>query len=206
MEFFFLLAALAAFAAWRFKTLDQGRRIALLGSHLGKYQIEKLMESLTQGYLRALGEPDEDRRGQIFNLLQSTEQDLCGQFERLAADFARADAERTRVSRLPFYLPGAVQLFPTATFDMRQALALHARGIDQAVRNSGELPRKARAFTVSAELFLMQHSCHWFCKSRMVASARMQARHQTSYAQLVAAVTPETRHAYRALVGSWGGS
>lgn len=202
MEYLVLLVALAAFTAWRVKSFDQGRRIALLGSHLGKYQIEKLMESLTQGYLRALGESDEARRDQIFNLLQSTEQDLCSQFERLAADFACTDAEATRVSRLPVYLPYASQLFPAATFDMRQALALHARGIDHAVRNSGELPRTSRAFTVSAELFLMQHSCHWFCKSRVVASARMQARHQTSYAQLLAAVTPETRQAYRSLVGS----
>lgn len=201
MEFLLLLAALAAFAGWRFKTADQGRRIALLGSHLGKYQIEKLMESLTHGYLRALGETDDERREQIFNLLQSTEQDLCGQFERLAADFARADDESTRVSRLPVYLPYARELFPAATFDMRQALALHARGINQAVRNGDDLPRKSRAFIVSAELFLMQHSCHWFCKSRMVASARMLARHQTSYEQLLAAVTPETRAAYRALVG-----
>jgi hypothetical protein len=57
------------------------------------------------------------------------------------------------------------------------------------------------AFTMSAELFLMQHTCHWFCKSKTVASARMLARHKTSYEQLVASVAPDTRTAYCALVG-----
>ncbi|MDZ4361403.1 MAG: hypothetical protein U1B84_34175, partial [Variovorax sp.] len=60
---------------------------------------------------------------------------------------------------------------------------------------------KSKAFTMSAELFLMQHTCHWFCKSKAVASARMLTRHQTSYEQLLEAVSPETRNAYRALVG-----
>jgi len=54
---------------------------------------------------------------------------------------------------------------------------------------------------MSAELFLMQHSCHWFCRSRAVASARLQARHQTSHAQVLAAVSPATREAYRKLTG-----
>jgi hypothetical protein len=46
----------------------------------------------------------------------------------------------------------------------------------------------------------MQHSCHWFCRSKVVASARMLARHKTSYEQLLAAVSPETRQAYQALL------
>ncbi len=41
---------------------QQRRRIALLAHHLGHYQIEKLLETLTQGYLRALGESDAERR------------------------------------------------------------------------------------------------------------------------------------------------
>jgi hypothetical protein len=46
------------------------------------------------------------------------------------------------------------------------------------------------------EMFLMQHSCHWFCKSKTIASARMLAQHQTRYEQALAAVNPETREAY----------
>jgi hypothetical protein len=198
----FLLACVIAFAFWQLKSRDQGRRIALLGRHLGNYQIEKSMETLTQGYLRALGENDPERREQVFGLLRSTEQNLSNQFGRFAAEFALAPEADTRVSKLAFYVPLATRLFPQATFDARQALAIHARGIARAAESaSGASSSKAMAFTMSAELFLMQHTCHWFCKSKTVASARMLARHQTTYAQLVASVAPETRAAYSALTG-----
>ena len=65
---------------------------------------------------------------------------------------------------------------------------------------AGQQPARERAFTLSAELFLMQHSCHWFCRSRTIASARLLARHQTPHAQVLASVSPETRNAYAALV------
>jgi hypothetical protein len=50
------------------------------------------------------------------------------------------------------------------------------------------------------EMFLMQHSCHWFCRSKTIASARMVAQHQTRYEQALDAVSPETRQAYLAVV------
>jgi hypothetical protein len=53
---------------------------------------------------------------------------------------------------------------------------------------------------LSAELYLMQHTCHWFCKSRTVASARLLARHKTSYQQVLESVSPQTRQAYEALL------
>ena len=196
----FLLAMLVAFSAWAIKARDQRRRIALLGSHLAKYQIEKHMETLTQGYLRALGEDDPQRSEPIWNMLRSTEQELGSQFRRFVVDFSRVQEADTRVSKLPVYLPFATKLVDR-TFDLRKALAIHARGISQAVEGGGHLSPKATAFTLSAELFLMQHTCHWFCKSKTVASARMLARHKTSYEQLVAAVAPDTRAAYCALVG-----
>ena len=191
---------LVADTAWAIKTRDQRRRIALLGNHLSKYQIEQHMETLTQGYLRALGEYDPQRSESIWNMLHSTEPELCGQFNRFVAAFARVQEADTRVSKLPVYLPFAIKPLPNLTFDMRQALAIHARGISQAVEGGGHLSPKAMALTISAELFLMQHTCHWFCKSKTVASARMLARHKTSYQQLVAAVAPDTRAAYCALV------
>ncbi|NMM78676.1 hypothetical protein [Acidovorax sp. SRB_24] len=196
-----ILAALIAFSAHLLKSRYQARRIALLGSHLAQFQIEKLMENLTQGYLRALGESDAGRREQVWNLLAGTEVALCEQFKRFAADFARVDAEETRVSKLPIALPYADRLLPAATFDLRQALQIHAQGIEAAARNEAGRSLRDKAFTMSAELFLMQHSCHWFCKSKTVASARMLARHQTSHDQLLAAVSPATRKAYGALVG-----
>lgn len=201
MESFLLLVTLVATAAWWHKAQDQGRRVALLARQLGNYQIEKHMETLTQGYLRALGEADAQRREQVWALLQSTEQALDSEFSRFAADFARLDSELTRVSRLPLYLPLLTRLLPQATFDMRQALAIHAAGIHRAAEGANPASHRDRAFTLSAELFLMQHSCHWFCKSKLVASARLLARHQTSYDQVLASVSPQTRNAFAALVG-----
>jgi hypothetical protein len=194
------LAILAAIALWFVRSKDQPQRIALLASHLGQHQIEKHMETLTQGYLRALGEADAPRREQIFSMLQSTEQALATQMRALVASFAQVDAASARVSRLPVYLPWVTQLMPQATFDMRQALAVHADGIARMV-DAVDMPARDRAFTLSAELFLLQHTCHWFCKSRMVASARMLARHQTAYVQLVQSVSAPTRSAYVALTG-----
>ncbi len=180
---------------------QQRRRIALLAHHLGHYQIEKLLETLTQGYLRALGESDAERRDQIWTLLNISEIQLSEQFQRFAAEFGRVDAQHARVSRLPVGLPFALQLFPAASFDMRQALTIHAQGIARVVRNEAARAPRDKAYMLTAELFLMQHTCHWFCKSRTVASARMVARHQTPHAQLVASVSPETRAAYTALTG-----
>ena len=59
---------------------------------------------------------------------------------------------------------------------------------------------KERAFAILAEMLLMQHTCHWYCRSKSVASDRMHASHRTSYAQLVGAVLPQTRQEYLGLV------
>jgi hypothetical protein len=201
MELFIPLMLLA-FGAYILKSKDQARRIALLGSHLQKHQIEKLMESLTQGYLRALGESNPERQTQVWAYLAAAETDLCAQFTLFAAEFAKLDPADTAVSKLPIAIPYADKLFPAATFDMRQALNLHARALTEAANNSRHQSPKNKAFTLSAELFLMQHTCHWFCRSKTVASARTLTRHQTPYAQLLASVAPETRRAYAALVGA----
>lgn len=199
---FFLVLTLAATGVYLLNSQQQRRRIALLAQHLQPYQIEQLMEDLTQGYLRAMGEQDAERRQQVLGVLAATEAQLTDQFERFAADFRRVPAPLARVSRLPLGLPFATQLFPAASFDMRDMLDLHARGIARTMRNEDGLSPRDRAFTMTAELLLMQHSCHWYCKSRAVASARVMARHQTPYAQLVASVSPGTRKAYLALTGA----
>lgn len=200
MEFLFLL--LAPIAGFQFlKARDQRRRIYLLGGYLSQYQIEKLMENVTEGYLRALGEDEPERRAQIWSMLGTAELELSQQFQRFAADFAKVWNGQTQVSTLGFALPYADRLFPRHTFDMRQLLAIHAEGIAAAAENRHQLSQRDKAYTMTAELLLMQHSCHWFCRSRAVASARVQARHQTRHAQLIAAVSPETRAAYRKLTG-----
>ena len=200
MESTILLIALVA-GAYVIVSREQKQRIALLGGHLQNYRIEKLMETLTEGYLRALGEDSEPRREQILELMQPSEASLSSQFNRFAGDIAALDPETVRVSRLPWALPFASRLFPGATFDLRKALEIHASGIANAVRNAEERPPKQRAYVLSAEMLLMQHTCHWFCKSKTVASARLIARHKTTQEQVVAAVSPETREAYLRLIG-----
>lgn len=200
MEFFTLVTCVAI-AVYILKLSEERRRIALLASHLGQYQIEKLMEILTDGYLRALGEKEPERREQVWNQLAGSELKLCEQFTRFATGFSKVDEMQARTSKLPIAIPFATRLLPGLTFDMRKMLAVHAQGILQAAENSAQRTPRDKAFTMSAELFLMQHSCHWFCKSKAVASARMMVRHKTSHEQLVASVSPETREAYIGLVG-----
>jgi hypothetical protein len=180
------------------KTRLQQQRIAFLANLLSRYSIEKNIEAVTQGYLRALGESEAARRDQIFALLRSNEHALCQQVGQLANDLAAADPAATRVSKLPIWVPLATSV--AATFDMREALRIHAHGICRAVDGVGASSAKDRAFAISAELLLMQHTCHWFCRSKAVASARMRARHRTSYEQLAGAVLPQTRSKYMDLV------
>lgn len=200
MNVWTLLAMLVVGAFW-LKSREQKRRIALLGSYLGQYPIEKLMESLTDGYLRALGEDDPQRRAQIWSMLDTAEVTLCEQFNRFVTEFAKVDEAATRVSKLPVALPFADRLFPRATFDLREALRLHAQGLSHVAGNRLQLSQKSKAFALSAELFLMQHTCHWYCRSQSVASARMLALHKTSYQQVLDAVSDQTRGAYRSLTG-----
>ena len=194
-----VLVLILGFVGYTFQARDERRRIALLGHYLGQYQIEKLMETLTEGYLRALGEPDAQRQAQIWSILTTTELALCEQFRRFVVDLAKVDGDVARVSKLPLSIFYTAKLFPTESFDLRKVLAIHAHGMEQAVANSTQRSDKDKAFTVLAEIFLMQHTCHWFCKSKAVASTRLVMRHQTPYAKVLDSVAAETRHAYCAL-------
>lgn len=200
MESYILIIGLVL-GAYVVASREQRQRIALLGGHLQSYRIEKLMETLTEGYMRALGEDSEARREQILELMQASEASLSSQFSRFAAEIGALDPETMRVSRLPWSIPFAGRLFPGVTFDLRKALEIHARGIANVVQNADERTPKQRAYVLSAEMLLMQHTCHWFCKSKTVASARLIARHKTTHEQVVAAVSPETREAYLRLIG-----
>ncbi len=196
----FTLAALLILGSYIIRASVQGRRIALLGSYLGKYQLEKLMEQLNEGYTRALGESSAERQTQVLNQLGDTELKLSQQVSNLAAAFSRVDEADARVSRLPVFIPFADRLFPNTTFDLRKALAIHAQGLENAAQNRLNQSPKGKAFTFSAEVFLFQHTCHWFCKSKSVASGRMLVRHKTPYALLLESVAPETARAYLKLV------
>jgi hypothetical protein len=202
VEFLLTLAVALAALFWFAKAKLQQQRIALLARFLSGFSIEKNIETVTQGYLRALGEADPSRREQVWNVLRANEQELCRQMNQFASDFATADAAPTRVSKLPVWIPFAHAF--AGSFDMREALRIHARGICRAIEADTGVSAKDRAFAISAELFLMQHTCHWFCRSKLVASSRMLARHRTTYEQLVGAVLPQTRADYSSLVALTG--
>jgi hypothetical protein len=199
MEFLSLLFILATGIHW-LNTQGQRKRTALLAEQLRPYQIEKHMEQLTGAYMRALGETDTERQQQILQLQGLAEQQLATEFQNLAREFAKLPAPVTRAFKVA--LPYIDQLSPKASFDMRRMLEVHAQGLERTVSNLQGLAPKERAFRMMAEMFLMQHSCHWFCKSKTIASARMLAQHQTRYEQALNAVSPETRQAYLDVVQS----
>ena len=200
MEILVVLILLGA-GLYVLRQREQQRRIALLGHYLQPYQIERQMEQLLEGYLRWLDEDEPERRQQIRSMLGGVGQSLAQQFARFAGDVQRMEAPLAQVSKLPLWLPFAQPLLPAwRLFDARRVFAVHARGIEALAANAGQLAPKAQAYMMSAELLLMQHTCHWFCRSKVVASARLLARHQTRYVQVLEAVSPATRADYLALV------
>ncbi len=199
MAFFTL--ALVIGVIWILNIRDQHRRIRILASVLGQFQVEKLMETVADGYLRALGEDDAERSSQVWNMLGQAEITLNEQLQAFVQAFDKVDAATTRFSTLPLGLPFAIKLLPGSSADLHDLLHIHARGIDTLVRNEAGLAQKEKAFTLTAELLLLQHSCQWFCRSKALASSRMMARHRTPHAQLLAAVSEPTRTAYRQLLG-----
>ncbi len=192
------LLAVAGFALHWFNNQSRRARTALLASHLQPFQIERLMQQLTEAYMRALGETDPEREAQVWQLQQPAEEQLARQFQDLARSFAQVSAPQARTLKLA--LPGIDKVLPQATFDTRRVLQIHADGIDRAVRNEAGLSRRDKAFVLMAEMFLMQHSCHWFCRSRTIASARMLAQHKTHYEQALQGVSAQTRDAYLAAI------
>lgn len=192
-----LFLFLLALAIHHFNRQGQRARTALLARHLQPLQIEQQLQRITEGSMRALGETDAQRQAQVWASLTETEQQMASQVQHLAESFAQVPAPQARVFKLA--LPGIDKLWPHATFDMRRALALHARGIARAVANEDALAPRERAFRLMGEMFLLQHTCHWYCRSRSIASARMLAQHQTHHAQALQAVSAQTRADYLAL-------
>lgn len=198
MDFLILVFALIA-VNFYFKKREQRQRIILLSRQLAQFQIEKLMQTLADGYLRALGEADIDRRNQVWRYLDTAELQFCEQFTKVSQQIHKLDEAETRVSRFPLGIAYATTLFPKQTFDLRRAIAVHAEGIAQAAGNAMQRTPNDKAFVLSAELFLMQHTCHWFCNSKNVASARLLARHKVNYQQVLDSCGADTRRAYLAL-------
>lgn len=191
-------------AVYVLQGMEHRRRVRLLGAHLAPTQVEKLMGGLIEGYMRALDEQDPERQKQVWAILDHNEKTLADQLQRLSETFAQEKAEDTRVSTLPLALPYFDRLMPSHTFDMRSALQMHAQAVRDACapEDVDMATRKRMAFTMTAELLLLQHTCHWFCKTRTIASMRLIARQKTSYDQVMDSVASSTLRAYRKLIGA----
>ena len=192
-----LLLLIAAIALHFVRVRYQRGRIVLLGRHLSSFQLERHMETLTEGYTRAIGEQDSARQLQVLEMFAQTERAVATQTQSLADLMQKETDQHTRVGVLPFCLPYAERFLPSVTRDFRQLLQIHAAGMRHVVDNAEQLDPKTRAFHMSAELYLFQHSCHWFCKSRTVADARLQIRHKVTHQKVLESVSPLTRNAYQ---------
>jgi hypothetical protein len=197
-----LAIALLLTVLWTLKNKAQTERIALLGTYLGKYKIEKLMETLIQGYMRALGEAG--RRAARADLAHDAH---CVSWKWLASlrvsRGTLAGWRQTSHGRphCPWRTPSPPKSYPKPALMCVPRLPSTRKGLLRTAQDEAQSD-KDRAFQMSAQLLLMQHTCHWFCRSKSTASVRMQVRHQTSYAQLLAAVSPQTRQAYLAVLAS----
>ena len=192
------LLLLMFITAWQVLRMRYQRmRIALLASHLAKMQLERHMETLTQGYTRAIHEQTESRQLQVLETFVQTERAVAAQVQSLASAMQREDPQATRIGTYPFCIPYAERFVPAAALrDFSALLQIHAAGLRHAVDNEDRWDPKARAYHLSAELYLLQHSCHWFCKSRGVADARLLLRHQVDHKKVLASVSDPTRSAY----------
>ncbi|HLR77906.1 MAG TPA: hypothetical protein VK062_02545 [Burkholderiaceae bacterium] len=197
METFTILLTMVA--AWHvLRVRYQKARVTLLGQHLADLQLEKHMQTLTEGYSRAIHESDPDRQIQIFKTFADTENAVARQVQALSASIHNEQEQSTRMGVLPFCIPYVEVAFPFLTRDFRRLLQIHATGLQHIVDNNDQLSVKDRAFHLSAELYLLQHSCHWFCKSRAVADARLVVRHKVNYQKVLESVSDVTRLGYMA--------
>ena len=203
-----LLAAVAALAliVWSMQSRATRGRVRLLALHLQAYEIEKLMQTLNEGYQRALAEDDAQRRRAIWQLLEGSESRLAEQVARLARDLNALPADQARLVKLPLrsLSEPLLRLIPAwrsgHTVDLRALVELHAKALARAASSNHAASPAQRARAYLAEMLLMQHSCHWFCRSRALACARLLAHHHTSYEQVLESVDPTTREDYLRLV------
>ena len=174
----------------------QRAHIALLASHLSELNLERHMETLTQGYTRAIREESESRQLQVLETYHQTENAVASQVRRLADAMRRESREATSMCASKICVPYAERFLPAITRNFVDLLDVHAEGLQRVVANEESLEPKDRAFHLSAELYLFQHSCHWYCKSRTVADARLLLRHQVDHQKVLDSVSTKTRTDY----------
>lgn len=183
-------------AWWMLCQRYQRTHIALLGRHLANFQLERHMETLTQGYTRAIHEDSEARQYQVLETFAQAERNMATQVQSVANAMQKESAQAAGMCTLPFCVPYIERFLPALTRDFRALLHIHATGLRHVVDNEDQRDPKDRAYQLSAELYLFQHSCHWFCKSRAVADARLALRHQVQHQKALESVSAVTRNAY----------
>jgi hypothetical protein len=105
-----ILLLVAAIALHFVRARYQRGRIILLGRHLSSFQLERHMETLTEGYTRAIGEQDPSRQLQVLEMFAQTENAVATQIQSLADLLQKEPAENTRVGMLPFCVPYAERI------------------------------------------------------------------------------------------------
>jgi hypothetical protein len=199
------LTLLVVAMAWHaLRARYQRARIALLGRHLANLQLERHMETLTQGYTRAIHEDNETRQLQVLATFAQAERTVAAQVDALAVAMQKESSRATSMGAFSFCMPYAEHFLPMATRDFRELLGIHAAGLRHAVDIEDGWDAKTRAYHLSAELYLLQHSCHWFCKSRVVANARLLLRHQVNHQKVLESVSDVTRSSYLRWLQSTG--
>src|SRR5690606_33599134 len=116
-----------------------------LGRHLANFQLERHMETLTQGYTRAIQSEGESRQLQVLETFAQTEQAVAAQVRSLADAMQKESAEATSICTLSLCVPYIERFLPTLTRDFRKLLHIHARGLRHVVDNEGGLDPKSRA-------------------------------------------------------------
>lgn len=193
-----VLILLVMAIAWHLlRAKYQRERIGLLASHLTNMNLERHLETLTTGYSRAIHEDSASRQRQVFETFAQAEQAVATNVRTLAESFQKEAAADTAMTTFAFCAPYPQRYVPAmALRDFRALLQIHAAGIRQAIDHTSPDDPRTRAFHIAAELYLFQHSCHWFCKSRAVADARLMLRHKVDHAKVLASVTRLTQSAY----------
>jgi hypothetical protein len=192
-----VLTLLIIIAGWQVvRVRYQRAHITLLARHLSNLQLERHMENLTQGYLRAIHEESASRQLQILETYAQTERTVASQVQTLANAVHKESRQAASLCSLALCVPYVERFLPAFTRDFRELLQIHAAGLRYVVDNESGWDLKTRAFHLSAELYLLQHSCHWFCKSRAVADARLMLKHQVNHQKTLDSVSSVTRNAY----------
>src|SRR3546814_15061779 len=103
------------------------------------------METLTEGYTRAIHEESETRQLQVLDMLIQTERTVASQAQSLAEAMRKENLQAASMSTLSFCVPYAERFLPATTRDFRELLHIHATGRSEERRVGKECVSKCRS-------------------------------------------------------------